>query len=93
MIFRDDDIFFLTKIERFKRVDSLFMEYGIEHHIAILCNRFEEHTELIDYIRKSNYKLNDWEKQFMPQVELHYRVSNKQAKCLEGIYAKSVGGG
>ena len=48
---------------------------------------------LIDYIRKSNYKLNDWEKQFIPQVELHYRVSNKQAKCLEGIYAKSVGGG
>ena len=64
MIFRDDDIFFLTKIERFKRVDSLFMEYGIEHHIAILCNRFEEHTELIDYIRKNKHiipQIHGWE--------------------------------
>lgn len=52
---------------------------------------------LIDYIRKSNYKPNDWEDGFIEDmscaVDCGRDLTHKQGKCLEGIYAKSTGGG
>ena len=64
MIFRDDDIHFETDLRRFKHIDSLFIEYGIEHHIAVICHRMGLHTELIDYIHKHPHiipQIHGWE--------------------------------
>lgn len=67
MIFRDDDIHFLTDCDvyqRFHKVDALFKEYGIEHHIAILCNHFEQNPGLIEYIKANKHiipQIHGWE--------------------------------
>jgi hypothetical protein len=84
MIFRDDDIHFLTDMKRFKRVDSLFMEYGIEHHIAILCSRFEEHKELIDYIHKHKHiipQIHGWE--HIDYTHHHDKVKEHLKLCFD----------
>jgi hypothetical protein len=52
-----------------------------------------EALTLIEYIRKTGYKLNDIEKAFMRNTELHHKVSHKKAEWLLKIYAKSTGGG
>lgn len=49
---------------------------------------------LIDEIRKQGYRPNDWEVSFMQSIELsNEELTAKQAKCLNAIYEKSVGGG
>lgn len=50
---------------------------------------------IIDSIRRSGYKPNDWESSFMQSVStVRYEVlTYKQHKALEAIYTKSAGGG
>jgi hypothetical protein len=48
---------------------------------------------LIREIKKLGYKPNDWEKQFLGNALGHKKISNKQGKILETIYAKAAGGG
>lgn len=49
---------------------------------------------LIDEIRKTSYRCNSWEKDFLIDIELYKKpLSKKQAKCLTAIYEKSQGAG
>lgn len=47
---------------------------------------------LISAIKKSGYKPNDWEIDFMQSVNDLQTLSYKQSKCLENIYAKAFDG-
>ena len=51
---------------------------------------------LIQSIRGHGYKPNDWEKKFMESIELMMpdkRLSYKQTRAVEYIYAKATGRG
>ncbi len=48
---------------------------------------------LIEEIRKFKKELNDWEQNFINSILDTENLSLKQAKCLEKIYSKCVGGG
>lgn len=52
-----------------------------------------EALTVIEYIRKTDYKLNDLELGLVRSLEAHHKVSHKQAEWLLKIYAKSTGGG
>ena len=50
---------------------------------------------LIEYIRKQSYTPNDWENNFLDNIE-HFSpdpLTYKQHLALENIYAKATGGG
>ena len=47
---------------------------------------------LIEEIKKFKKELNEWETNFIESVLNTENMSIKQAKCLEKIYAKCVGG-
>ena len=49
---------------------------------------------LIAAIEKLDYKANEWEKEFLQNIEMcRYGLSSKQAKVLTSIYDKASGGG
>ena len=48
---------------------------------------------LINEIKKFKKELNEWEQNFINSILDIENLSLKQAKCLEKIYAKCVGGG
>ena len=53
-----------------------------------------ETSTLIEWINKSNYVPNSWEKKFMDSVlDQGCALSTKQKTCLNRIYEKSAGGG
>lgn len=54
MIFRDDDISHLTKVEEFKKVHEFFNEYKCIHTIALLTKDIRKNPELIDYIKSQD---------------------------------------
>jgi len=52
---------------------------------------------LIDFIHKSDYKLNPWESDFLQKIEYmvkqNYKISCKQSQALNKLYSKSYNGG
>jgi hypothetical protein len=49
---------------------------------------------LIDAIKKADYKLNDWENEFLQNIAMRRsQLSAKQDKALTSIYEKANGGG
>lgn len=56
MIFRDDDIGYLTKIEDFRKVHEIFNEYGCVHTLAIITKDLWKHKELVKYITEQYEK-------------------------------------
>jgi hypothetical protein len=51
-----------------------------------------EARALIDEIGKLNYKLSDWEKQFIESISTQVTFTPKQAACLIRLYKKAAGG-
>ena len=57
---------------------------------------YDEALILIDNIRQSKYKANQWESDFMTSIELrnpNQPITFKQMKCLLRVYERSTGGG
>lgn len=55
MVFRDDDISYLTKLNEFRKVHEYFEHYKVTHTLAIITNNIEKNTELVDFINNSNF--------------------------------------
>lgn len=55
VIFRNDDVSRLTNLDEFKQVDALFIEYKVDHHIALIAKDLEKHPELISYIKDNKH--------------------------------------
>jgi hypothetical protein len=53
----------------------------------------QDKITILTEIKKLNPKLNEWEKQFMIDMENKRFISAKQEKCLLNIYEKATGGG
>ena len=51
LIWRDDDIHWLTNVKEFSKVHDIFNKYKVKHTIAIIAKDFEKNVELIDYIK------------------------------------------
>lgn len=77
MIFRDDDISFLTKLDEFKKVHEFFNEYNCIHTIALLTKGLEKNPELIEYIRS--------QKNIDVQVHSHEHVNYIEISEKEAI--------
>lgn len=54
MIFRDDDISWLTNVNEFAKVHEFFNEYKQIHTIALLTKDIEKNPELINYINSQS---------------------------------------
>lgn len=51
-------------------------------------------TTILAEIKKLNPRLNDWERQFLKDMENRpFSTTAKQDKCLLTIYEKATGGG
>lgn len=64
MIFRDDDISYLTKLEDFKRVHSLFEKYNVMHTVAVIAKDLDKNPELVEYLKSNkliDVQLHCWE--------------------------------
>ena len=56
--------------------------------------KFKEANILVQYILKSKHSFNEWEEAFLSAIINEQRdLTNKQAKALQGIYTRAVGGG
>lgn len=53
MIFRDDDISYVTDLIRFRMVDSIFQQYQVPHTIAVITFDMYKRPDLIEYILKN----------------------------------------
>ena len=64
IIFRDDDINFLTDLDQFKRVDSLFKLYKVDHTIAVIAKDIDKNQDLVKYIKENPHikvQLHAWQ--------------------------------
>ncbi len=93
IIFRDDDINFLTDLDQFKRVDSLFKFYGVPHTIAIIAKDIEKSPDLVAYIKANSHikvELHAWQhvdftKIGERELEEHFNLAVKK---IEEIFGK-----
>ena len=53
MILRNDDIGKFTKLDELRRVNDIFLKYGLTHTVALITNGIEERTTLIDYLKSA----------------------------------------
>ena len=59
-----------------------------------VCLKPHEAKTLIEWIEKSKYKPNDWEKGFLQSIERKtFALSESQSETLQKIYERSSGGG
>ena len=52
----------------------------------------QEALTLVTEIKKFNPRLNDWGKDFLGNILIHRKISNKQAEALQNLYRKVSGG-
>lgn len=74
MIWRDDDISYLTKLEEFKQVQDIFDRNNTRHTIALICKDIEKNPELIDFIltKDIDVQIHCWE--HLPLTEYHDKL-------------------
>lgn len=93
MIFRDDDIGYLTKLEEFEKVHQIFGEYDCLHTIAILTKDLHHHVRLVDYIKNQknidcqvhSYQHVDFSLATEKEVKFQLRESKKIIEDLFGV--------
>jgi len=96
MIFRDDDISYLTDVKQFKRVHEIFIEHNVVHTIAVIASGIEKNQELIEYIKMNSWlmdvQLHCWEhidySQNESDIYEHMRLSRRIFKRVFGEYPK-----
>jgi peptidoglycan/xylan/chitin deacetylase (PgdA/CDA1 family) len=74
MIFRDDDISYLTNLEEFKKVQEIFDHNNVRHTVALICKDIDKNPELIDFIRSKDIdvQIHCWE--HIPLTEYHDKL-------------------
>lgn len=85
MIWRDDDISAITKLEQFRFVHEIFKGFGLVHTIAVIAKDIEKNKELVDYIndhKKSiDVQLHCWE---------HYDHKELSEEKLREFFRKGI---
>lgn len=64
VIWRCDDVFYKTNLDRFVWVDSLFKRYGVRHTLAVVARDIGRAKDLVTYIRAQDHidvQLHGWE--------------------------------
>ncbi len=93
MIWRDDDVSYLTDLKRFKMVHDIFNQYQVKHTIAVIAKDLEKNPELIEYIKRQDnieVQLHCWEHiDFTDNAKLlhdHFRLGSKTLMDVFGKY-------
>lgn len=93
MIFRDDDIGFLTDVPEFKKVDAIFKKYGAKHTIAVIAKDIEKNTELCEYINANKHidvQLHCYEHiKLTENTDLLKEHLQKGIKIIQNIFGKT----
>mgnify|MGYP003442795447 FL=1 len=85
MIFRDDDLSYLTKLDDFKRVHSLFEKYNVMHTVAVIAKDLDKNPELVEYLKSNkliDVQLHCWE---------HYDMSITDDVTLNTDIERAIG--
>lgn len=98
MIFRDDDVSYLTNLEDFKKVHEIFNEYNQIHTIALLTKDIDKNLELIDYIKSQKnidvqihgYDHIDFvfatDEEIAKQLQISFNIITNRFKCPSVFY-------
>lgn len=91
LVWRDDDVSYLTDLAQFKKVDKIFQERNVQHTIAIIMYDIERNGELINYIKANNIdvQLHCWSHRSMPHIldELQEELE-KSVLRIEELFGK-----
>ncbi len=63
MVFRNDDLSYLTAVNQFEEVHKLFKKYIVLHTVAVIAKDIQKNQPLIDFINSSNIdvQVHAWE--------------------------------
>jgi len=75
MIFRDDDISAITKLEQFRFVHEIFIFFGVTHTLAIIAKDIERNENLVRYI-------NDHKKELDLQLHCYEHFDHSKSDSL-----------